>query len=259
MQLLIKYDRIREGKTSLIFLQGVLLMTDNEYFSGLKDGVSIGLGYFSVSFSFGILAIKGHLGVFSALLISMTNLTSAGQFAGLANIIAGSGIITVALTQLIINLRYALMSLALSQKLEPDTSIFKRCIIAFFNTDEIFAVAMGRDKNVNLKYMLGLGTIPWFGWSMGTLVGAIAGEILPISVTNALGLALYAMFIAIVVPSFKTSKSVKLVVFIAAFLSCVVNLFDVLKDFSIIICTVLSAGFVAWKFPVEVAGGKLKK
>lgn len=231
-------------------------MTQKDYTSGIKDGLSIGLGYFSVSFSFGILAVNGGLGVFSATLISMVTLTSAGQFAGLESIISSSSIVAMALTQLIINMRYALMSLALSQKLKPNTNTLKRCIIAFFNTDEIFAVAMGRSTHVTLPYMLGLALLPWIGWSSGTLCGAVAGQILPDSVTSALGVALYAMFIAIVVPAVKEFKPVRFAVIIAAVLSCIIILFPVLKSFSIIICTISAAAITAWLFPVETKEDK---
>lgn len=226
-------------------------MVQKDYTQGIRDGLSIGLGYFSVSFSFGILAVKGGLGVFSATLISMVTLTSAGQFAGLESIISSSSIIAMALTQLVINMRYALMSLALSQKLKPNTNTFKRCIIAFFNTDEIFAVAMGRSTDVTLPYMLGLALLPWIGWSSGTLCGAVAGQILPASVTSALGVALYAMFIAIVVPAVKEFKPVRFAVVIAAVLSCLILLLPSLKSFSIILCTIIASAITAWLFPVE--------
>ncbi len=226
-------------------------MWKNEYITGVKSGVSIGLGYFSVSFSFGILAVKGGLSVFITTLISMTNLTSAGQFAGLNCILAMSGLVALALTQLVINLRYALMSLSLSQKLKANTGTVKRMIIAFFNTDEIFAVAMGHNKPVGLAYMLGLASLPWIGWTAGPVCGATAGAILPISVTSALGLALYAMFIAIVVPAVKSLKSVSIVVVLAALFSCLMEFIPALGSFSIIISTVLSAAIVAKLFPVS--------
>ncbi|MFI3206813.1 MAG: AzlC family ABC transporter permease [Clostridia bacterium] len=223
----------------------------NSYSKGIRDGLSIGLGYFSVSFSFGILATKGGLDVFTTTLISMTNLTSAGQFAGLNSIFAMSGILAMALTQVVINLRYALMSLSLSQKLAPNTGTFKRLIIAFFNTDEIFAVAMGQANYVGLRYMLGLATLPWIGWSSGTLCGAIAGEILPNSVSSALGLALYAMFIAIVVPATTKLRSVRFAVAFSAIFSSVLFFFPVLSSFSIIICTIVVSALCAWLFPIE--------
>lgn len=226
-------------------------MLRKNYTKGVQDGLSIGLGYFSVSFSFGILAVKGGLGIFPATLISMITVTSAGQFAGLDSILTGASLFALICTQIVINLRYGLMSLSLSQKLNRNVGTWKRCIIAFFNTDEIFAVAMGQKGGLGLTYMLGLATLPWLGWSSGTLVGAIAGEILPASISSALGLALYGMFIAIVVPVATTSKPVTLVVALAAIFSCIIFFVPSLQSFSIIICTILSATIVAILFPIE--------
>ncbi len=226
-------------------------MLKETYTKGLQDGLSIGLGYFSVSFSFGILAVKGGVEIFPATLISMITLTSAGQFAGLDSILMGAGFFALICTQIIINLRYALMSLSLSQKLNKDVGTWKRCLIAFFNTDEIFAVAMGQKGGLSLSYMMGLATLPWIGWSAGTLMGAVAGEILPASISSALGIALYGMFIAIVVPVAATSKPVRVVVILAASLSCIVNFLPALGNYAVIICTIFSSAVVAWLFPVE--------
>ncbi len=225
-------------------------MVRKTYTKGVQDGLSIGLGYFSVSFSFGILAVKGGLGIFPTTLISMITVTSAGQFAGLESILTGASLFALICTQIIINLRYGLMSLSLSQKLNKNVGTWKRCIIAFFNTDEIFAVAMGQKGGLSLTYMLGLATLPWFGWSMGTLTGAVAGEILPASISSALGLALYGMFIAIVVPVATTTKSVGIAALLAAGLSCLIRFVPALSSFSIIICTIIAAAVAAWLFPI---------
>lgn len=225
-------------------------MQKNNYAKGVKDGVSIGLGYFSVSFSFGILAVKGGLSIFQSTLISMITMTSAGQFAGLESILAGASIFALVCTQFIINLRYGLMSMSLSQKLDSKTKTLRRCIIAAFNTDEIFAVAMGQEGKLGINYMLGLATLPWLGWSLGTLTGAVAGNILPASISSALGLALYGMFIAIVVPVATTSKPVTIAVLLAAIISCGLVWIPALDHFSIIISTVIAAAMAAWKFPI---------
>ena len=222
----------------------------NEFRNGLKDGIPIALGYFAVSFSFGILAIKGGLSVFQAVLTSVTNVTSAGQFAGLQIIIAGGTILEVILTQLIINLRYGLMSLSLTQKLADDVGIWKRLIIAFANTDEIFAVAMGYFKEVTFPYIL--------GWGGGTFAGAVASGLLPKSVCSALSLALYGMFVAIVVPVAKKSKSVLFVVCVAALFSILlyyVPIFHFISTgISIVICTVAAAAIGAIVAPVKKKG-----
>ena len=148
-----------------------------EFIKGFMDGMPIGIGYLSVAFAFGIFAVSNGLTSLEALFISMTNLTSAGQLAAVP-IIAGSGaFIEIIMSQLIINLRYSLMSVSLSQKLNKNVRPFERFIIAFGNTDEIFAVAMSNKSDVSSYYMYGLMTAPIIGWSSGTILGAVAGNI----------------------------------------------------------------------------------
>lgn len=228
----------------------------DEILTGAKDGLPIALGYFAVSFSFGILAIKGDLDIFQATVTSLTNVTSAGQFAGLQIMIASGTILEMVLTQLIINLRYALMSLALSQKLDPDMSLWKKMIIAFANTDEIFAVAIGHQKSLSLQYMLGLQVLPVLGWTLGTLCGAIAGNILPGILVTSLSVALYGMFVAIVTPVAKTSKKVLWIVILAILLSVCINTIPFLSKMisagmSIVLCTVIASVIGAIVFPVD--------
>lgn len=230
----------------------------NEFKCGLKDSVPIALGYFSVSFSFGIVALQDGLSVLQAVLTSLTNVTSAGQFAGLGIIAAGGTVFEIILTQFIINLRYALMSLSLSQKLSKDMKFWHRLVIAFANTDEVFAVAMTHNKDLTIKYMLGLQIPPVLGWTMGTAVGAIACNILPKSLCTALSIALYGMFIAIVIPVAKKSRPVMVVVLIALLLSCVIYYIPALDvisaGISIIICTVAASAAGAWLFPIKEEG-----
>lgn len=227
----------------------------NEFKCGLKDSIPIALGYFSVSFSFGIVALQDGLTVFQAVLTSLTNVTSAGQFAGLGIMVAGGTILEMILTQFIINLRYALMSLSLSQKLSKEVKFWHRLVIAFANTDEVFAVAMSHNKDLTIKYMLGLQIPPILGWTLGTAVGAIACNILPASLCTALSIALYGMFIAIVIPVAKKSRPVMIVVLIALLLSCIiyyVPVFDfVSSGIAIIICTVAASAVGAWLFPIK--------
>lgn len=226
---------------------------------GLKDGMPIALGYFSVSFSFGILALGGGLTIFQAALTSITNVTSAGQFAGLQIIIAGGTLLEMVATQFIINLRYALMSLSLSQKLSEKVTFWQRLVIAFANTDEIFAVAMNHGKSLTFPYMAGLQILPILGWTAGTAVGAAAGSILPRSVNSALSVALYGMFIAVVIPAAKKVRPVLLTVILAAALSCLLYYVPVFSGISagvsIIICTVAASVAGAVLFPVHEEGG----
>ena len=175
-------------------------MNLKEYRTGVRTGLPVGMGYFSVSFGFGAMAAAQGVKTVHAVLISLTNLTSAGQFAGLTLMVAGAVLWEVILTQLVINSRYALMSLALSQKMGRRIGFVPRLLIAFFNTDEIFALAMAREDALTVPFMLGLGTLPILGWTGGTLFGALAGSVLPVNIRAALGVMLYGMFIAIVVP-----------------------------------------------------------
>lgn len=230
-------------------------MKQQEFKKGLKDGIPIALGYFSVSFSFGILAVTGGLSLFQAALTSLTNVTSAGQFAGLQIIIASGTLLEMVLTQFIINLRYALMSLSLSQKLSPKMRFWQRLIIAFANTDEIFAVAIAHNKSLTFPYMIGLQLLPILGWTAGTAAGAAAGNILPDAVTNALSVALYGMFIAIVIPAARKARPVLFVAILAMVLSCIlyyVPFFSgISAGISIIISTVIASAAGAIIFPVH--------
>lgn len=208
-------------------------------------------GYFAVSFSFGILAMQGGLSVIQAALTSLTNMTSSGQFAGLQIIVAGGTLIELILTQVIINMRYSLMSLALSPKLDKKIKLWQRLLIAFANTDEIFAVAMSRERSLSFPYMVGLQLLPIFGWTAGTATGAIAGNLLPAALTAALGIALYGMFIAVVVPVARRSRPVLLSAFIAITISSILYVLKVSAGISIIISTVVASALMAFLRPIE--------
>ena len=229
----------------------------SEFQKGLRDGVPIALGYLSVSFSVGIMAVSGGLSVFQGALMSLTNVTSAGQFAGIQIITAGGTVLELILTQFVINLRYALMSLSLSQKLNGRYNLLHRIISAFGITDEIFAVASGKSGEIDKRYMYGLITLPYIFWAAGTAAGAFLGEILPEGVKSALGIAIYGMFIAIVIPPSKKSRGVLFTAVLAAVLSCViyyVPLFDgISSGISVIICTVIAAALAALLFPRKTA------
>lgn len=222
---------------------------------GLKDGIPIGLGYFSVSFSFGILAVAEGLTWWEAVLISMTNLTSAGQFAGITVMSAAGSLVEMAITQFVINLRYALMSISLSQKVDDKFTGIYRMLLGYGITDEIFAVSMNSGRKVKRMYFLGLLIIPYIGWTAGTFAGAVCGNILPEIICDALGIALYGMFIAIVVPNMKHDFRVAVVVAIAIIVSCIiyyVPVFSMISSgFAVIICSVIAAGAGAILFPRE--------
>ncbi|MBQ8869434.1 MAG: AzlC family ABC transporter permease [Oscillospiraceae bacterium] len=231
-------------------------MEQNSFKKGITDGLPICVGYFSVSFAFGIFAVASGLTVLQALLISMTNLTSAGQLAAVPIICAGGGLIELAISQLVINSRYALMSVSLSQKLAPNVKGIHRFLVAFGNTDEIFAVSVSNKGTVGYKYMYGLILTPVLGWSAGTVIGAVAGNILPAVVTTSLGVAIYGMFIAIVVPQAKSDKAAAMCVFISVILSCAFKYIPVLNTvpsgFVIIICAVAASVIMALVAPIKI-------
>ena len=224
---------------------------------GIRDGIPIGLGYAAVSFAFGILAVDKDLTVSEAVLISLTNLTSAGQFAGLTIIAELGTLVEMALSQFIINLRYMLMAISLSQKVDDDFKGIWRWILGFAITDEIFAVAIQNPGKIKRNYFMGLNIIPIIGWTLGTLGGALLGNILPAIITNALGVALYGMFIAVVVPKARDDSHVFVAVCIAVAISVALKYIPVFADlsggFAIIICTVVASLIAAVLFPVEVS------
>lgn len=234
--------------------------TRSDYLKGLKDGLPIGLGYLSVSFAFGIMAVQKGLPPIAAILISMTCLTSAGQVAGVETIAACGGLAEIAMAQLIINLRYSLMSLSLSQKLCSKYSLFHRITTSFGVTDEVFAVASAHTGEVTPKYMYGLITLPYIMWAAGTAAGAFLGNILPEIVRSALGIAIYGMFIAIVIPPARRFKGVLVVALIAAALSCAIKFIPIFSGitsgFSVIICTVIAAAVGALLFPKPTEDGE---
>ena len=218
-------------------------------------GLPVGLGYFSVSFGFGAMAVSQGIRALDATLISAVNLTSAGQFAGLTLIVAMGSLWEMVMTQIVINSRYSLMSLALAQRMGQRIGFLPRLLIAFFNTDEIFALAMADPEPLTVPYLLGLGLLPFLGWTAGTLAGGLAGSALPADIRAALGVMLYGMFIAIVIPPAKQEKAVLVTVILALICSCVFHWVDGLKTVSagvsIVICTVAAAGAAAICFPVE--------
>ena len=231
------------------------------YKKGLSDGLPIGIGYLPVSFAFGVTASSKAVQPLISLLISMTNLTSAGQLAGVEIVATAtvatflSALFQIVLTQLVINARYFLMSLTLSQKLETRFTILDRVLCAFGITDEIFGVAIAKTEPISKKYMLGLITLPYFAWATGTILGAIMGNVLPEFISNALSIALYAMFIAVVIPAVTFDKKVFPVVIIAIGLSCLFFFTPALSTIptgiTYIICALVASIFGAIFFPIK--------
>jgi len=229
------------------------LLKNSDFIYGLKKGFPIALGYIPVSFTFGLMAVGGGLPPLTAILISLTNLTSAGQFAGTNLILEGAGYLEITLTTFIINIRYMLMSLALSQKIDPKITSAQRLIVGFGITDEVFSIASMESGKLSCPYLLGLITGPVFGWTLGTALGAFISSALPQNLGNAMGIALYAMFIAIITPPAKKSKPVLLIVLITVAINLIIKYVPVFgfisSGFRIITATIIGAGIGAVLWP----------
>ncbi len=223
--------------------------------NGLRDGVPIALGYFAVAFSLGIVAKKAGLSPVQGFLSSLLNHASAGEYAEFTVILANAPYIEMAFVILVTNIRYLLMSCALSQKFDADTSLGHRFLVGFGITDEIFGISIGRIGTLNPYYNYGAMAIALPAWSLGTALGIIAGNILPASVVSALSVALYGMFIAIIIPASKSDKIVGGVViasFLASFAVSKITLLDHLSDsMKISLLTVIIAGIAAVLFPIK--------
>lgn len=250
------YTAKNEEKQKILSINiGEKRMKIENYKRGVIAGIPIGLGYFAVGITFGIAAVTGGLTVGQAVLISLTNFTSAGQFAGLNIIFSSGSYWEIAMTQLIINLRYSLMSFSLSQKLEKGYKPLHRLVVAFGVGDEIFGISAARDGWVSPFYNYGAMSVAIPGWVLGTLAGAVLGNILPETLISAMGVAIYGMFLAIIIPPAKKNAAVLKVVIGAMFISSMFALVPVLKQISggvvIIITTVLVAGLAAYVWPIE--------
>jgi predicted branched-subunit amino acid permease len=224
------------------------------FLRGLRSGIPIGLGYLSVSFTFGIMAISMGFEWWQAVIISMTTVTSAGQLAGIDVMVNPGQYATMLISQLTINVRYSFMAISLSQKVSPKFKGILRWLLGFFMTDEIFAVASAEDE-VAPEFFLGLSVIPYVGWTFGTLSGALVGNILPTVVMNALCLAIYGMFLAIVLPPAKKSRAILAVVLFAAAIHCafyyVPYLREIPSGLSVSICAIVAALLGAFLFPIK--------
>ena len=223
----------------------------SKFIKGMSHGLPVALGYFSVSFGFGIKAVMSGLSPVAASVISLTSLTSAGQAAGVDIIAAGGTLLEMILVQLTINLRYSLMSLSLSQKLDKKFTMPHRLLASYGITDEIFAVCSSQPGLLTPAYMYGMIFIAAIGWVSGTFVGASAGEILPQSVSSAMGIVLYGMFLAIIIPPARKEKSILFVISLSAVLSLLFSYAFrfVSSGFAMIICAVISAAAGAILFP----------
>ena len=227
-------------------------MKDKEFINGLKSGIPIGMGYLAVSFTFGITAVLLGLNVWQTTLISMLTLTSAGQVAGINIMIIPGMYIDMFISQLTINLRYSFMAVALTQKTEPKFKGIFEALLGFFITDEIFAVAISKEE-ITRKFFFGLSVLPYIGWATGTLLGALLGNILPEILMGAFSIAIYGMFVAIIIPPCKKDIKTLIVVLITVLISICFYYLPYLNKIStgisISICAILAAVIGAIFFP----------
>ena len=222
---------------------------------GLRDAVPIGLGYFAVSFSLGIVARNAGLSASQGFIASLLCLASAGEYAGFTLIAAAASLAEVALMTFIINMRYMLMSLALSQKTDPEMPFFHRLLFGYAITDELFAINIARPGLLDPWYFYGAITIASPLWALGTCLGIVAGNILPLRIVSALSVALYGMFLAIIIPEAKKNKVVACLIVICFAVSWGAESLSFLQNISsgtkTIILTVLIASAAALLFPVK--------
>ena len=236
-------------------------MKNNIFLKGMKDGLPVALGYLAVSFTLGIAAVKSGLTPFQAFATSALNNTSAGEFAAFSLIGAGVSYMEIALTTLILNMRYILMSCALSQKIDKNTPIVHRFLMAYDVTDEIFGLSMMSEGRLDPKYTYGLITISAPSWAIGTYLGAVMGSVMPAGVLSAMNLALYGMFIAVIVPPAKKDKTIAVVIAVSMLSSLMFSILPGLREISsgivVIILTVVISLAAAILFPV--CGDKKEK
>ena len=226
---------------------------NSNFTKGMSHGIPICLGYISVSFGFGILAVRSGLSLLQSAAISATSLTSAGQLGGIEVISAGGTLLEMILVQLTVNIRYSLMALSLSQKLDKKFTFLHRLTASYGITDEIFAVCSSQKERITPAYMYGMILVAALGWIAGTIMGAAAGNLLPEPLTDAMGIVLYGMFLAIILPPSKKQKSVLIAVCTAAAISILFRyvLTAVSAGFAVIISAVIASAVAAKLFPVS--------
>lgn len=222
---------------------------------GLKDGIPIGLGYLAVSFSLGIAAKTAGLTPLQGFVVSLLCMASAGEYVGFLSIAAGAAYIEIAIATLIANARYLLMSTAMSQRMESKLSIKHRLLMAFGITDELFGIAIARPGYLNPYYSYGAFITSAFPWALGTSLGIIAGNMLPARLVSAFSVALYGMFLAVIIPPAKKDKVITGLIIICFIAGYAATQIPVLKDMTdgtrTIILTVVIASIAAILFPRE--------
>ena len=233
-------------------------MVYRTYLKGMKDGIPVGLGYFVVSITIGIAAKQANLTPAQATVMSLTNLTSAGQFASFAVIAAGAPYLEMVISQVVINLRYCLMSCALSQKVDPKLPFYHRLFMSFGITDEIFGLSISQKGRLDPWYSYGAMSVAIPGWTLGTLVGILSTSVLPQKFLSAMNMALYGMFIAIFMPAARENKILLPIIALSMGLSAVFHGLPwfgfISSGMKIIILTLVISMGAAILFPVSEEG-----
>jgi len=229
--------------------------TEKNYLQGVKDGIPIAMGYFAVAFTLGIAAKDMGMTIAQSGVMSFMLHASAGQFAAMTVIAEQAGYIAMIGAMFVINIRYFLMSCALSQKLNPDTPLWQRMLMSYFVTDEIFGISISVKGDLNPFYPLGAMSVGSPAWLIGTMLGAAVGNILPGSLSSAFGVALYGMFLAVVVPPSKENRTIAVVVVISMVASALSATIPGLSTMSsgtkIIVLTLIIASAAAIIKPVQ--------
>lgn len=223
------------------------------YYNGLKAGIPIALGYFVVSFTFGMTGVLMGIAPHHLIIMSMTNLTSAGQFACVNLLSQGALYAELMVTVLLINIRYLLMSTALSQKLEKNVPFYKRLIMSAGITDETFSLALVEVETISFGFFMGLLTLPYLGWAAGTALGSLMDNVLDNTMQSAASIALYCMFIAIVLPSAKHHRDIRFAVVLTLVIKLLFLVFPLTRQltagYSIILSAIIAASIAAVIFP----------
>ncbi|GCF94807.1 branched-chain amino acid ABC transporter permease [Enterococcus florum] len=232
------------------------LFSKEVFARGMRDGIPIGLGYFAVSFSLGIAARKAGLTPFQGFLQSILNNASAGQYAALMSISAQASYLELAIVTLVANARYMLMSCALSQRLSPDTPFYHRLLLGYDVADELFGITIAQAGYINPFYTYGAILMAAPCWAVGTAIGITAGNLLPTSIVNALSVALYGMFLAVIVPPMRQSKVIRglvVISFLASFAVQQLHIFS--SGTQTIVLTIILSLAAAVLFPIDQEEG----
>ena len=230
-------------------------MNKKAFLDGIRDGIPICLGYLAVSFSLGIAMRSAGLTSFQGFLFSATSVASAGEYAAVQVIQAAGSYLEIAIVTLIANMRYLLMSASLSQRFKPNTNLIERLLVGYGITDEIFGITINRDKYIEPSYNYGAILIAIPGWAIGTSLGIIAGNILPTRIVSALAVALFGMFLAIIIPAAKKDKIVMYLVIFSFIISFIFDYLPFTKNISsgtkVIIITIFLSTVAAYFFPIK--------